>query len=327
MKKFYTLILSFFFIAAAFAQTNTAVTNGRWDNANTWSLRHAPINGETVEIPADKTVEVSGNIDLLSTTLDVKIWGSMVLNNGKLNLGTNSKITLFEGATLVTSKFTPADKINIGSVEKYTGTEGTLTGPLLSSNKTSISPNGFMTSEPVVLPVKFASFNVAAKNNEVLVKWSTAEETGAAYYEVQRSNNGTQWTAIGQVKAAGNTKSLTPYNFTDRHNLAGTVYYRIKQVDVDSKMIYTAVQTLVNTNGSQVSIVAANQKVAVQFAQPVKGKVEVVVLNRAGQVVARQLVENGAGQVVLHQIASLKGVYFVAVHNGQGISASQQVIL
>lgn len=242
-------------------------------------------------------------------------------------LGSNSKITLFNGGTLVTIKETPADKIQIGNVEKYNGSEGTLEGFMIATSTTSVSPNGFMKSQPIVLPVKFTAFTVAARNNAVELKWATALEVNAQYFEVERSTNGTAWAPVGRVKAAGNTTQLTSYSYTDRSTIAGTVYYRIKQADIDGKAMYTNVQSISNSNNGQISITAAHNKVAVQFAQPVKGKTEVLIINRGGQVVARQVVENGSGQVFLSNTTNLKGAYFVAVNNGNGISASQQVIL
>ena len=327
MKNLYTLFISFLFIISVSAQKNIAIADGTWTNNSIWSLNHVPVNGEMVIIPGDITVQVAGNQDYSTTQLDIQVWGTLEMNNGKLALGYQSKITLFDAATIETLKWNSADKINIGGVEKYNGAEGTITGPLVANNLTSVSPNGFMKSAPVVLPVKFAQFSVTTKNNAVQVQWATAEEVNAAYFEVQRSSNGTTWVEVGNVKAAGNTTALTQYNFTDRSMMTGKSFYRIKQADVDGKVVYTSVQSISNNGGKAVSIVTAAHQVAVQFAQPAKGKTEVLMLNAAGQVVIRQVVENGSGVVVLNNTTNLKGAYFVAVNNGAGISASQQIIL
>ena len=138
MKNFYSLLISFLFIAVSFAQTNSAVESGQWDNINIWSLKRIPSNGDRVEIPAGKVVEVEGNNDLSLANLDINVFGTLQLDNGKLLLGNNSKITLFETARLVTLKGNPSDKINIGGVEKYNGSEGGLTGFMVASNTTSL---------------------------------------------------------------------------------------------------------------------------------------------------------------------------------------------
>ena len=242
-------------------------------------------------------------------------------------LGGDSKISLTQYATIRSITGSNNNKISIGNVEKYNGSQGTLTGPLVASNTTGVVPSGFMAAEPVVLPVKFASFNLTAQHNSVLVKWSTAQEVDAAYFEVQRSSNGSTWTGIGQVTAAGNSNQLTHYQFTDASQQNGTAYYRIKQADHNGKAMYTTVQAIGATVVKPIHIFTANQTVTVQFAQPVKGKMEILVMNRAGQLLARQLVENGAGQVVLSSISHLKGAYFVTVTDGARIKATQQIIL
>ena len=250
------------------------------------------------------------------------VFGKLVLKNGKLRIGDNSKITLFTTGSLISIKENNADQITIGGIEKYNGTFGTLYGPLVASKSTS----GFQPVTYTVLPVKFTQFNVVAKNSHVVVQWATAEETGAAYFEVERSSNGTTWTTVGQVKAAGNTAQQTQYNYTDNYTVNGTIYYRIKQADVNGKANYTAIQTIRSGAMAQVNIVAAQNKVAVQFNQPVKGKVEVLIVNHAGQVINKQLIQNGAGQVVLNT-TNLKGAHFVTISNGAGINASKQVVL
>jgi hypothetical protein len=327
MKNLYALLLSFFFVSGLFAQKNTAiVNNGSWRNDATWSLNHTPVGGETVEIPAGLSVQVLDNINLSGSDIIIQIAGSLDFGNGKLALGSASKISLTENATIRSITGSNNNKISIGNVEKYNGSQGTLTGPLIASNITGVAPGGFMAAEPVVLPVKFASFSLSTQNNSVLVKWSTAQEVDAAYFEVQRSNNGSTWISIGRVTAAGNSNQLTQYQFTDANPQTGTMYYRIKQADNNGKAMFTTVQAIAATGVKPVHIFSTSQTVAVQFGEPVKGKMEVLVINRVGQVMTRQLVEPGASQVVLNGTSNFKGAYFVTVTNGTGIIATQQVI-
>lgn len=320
MKQFFTLALSFFFIASSFAQV-TAVKSGNWTDDNTWSTKMQPATGEDVIIPDDLTVEVAENL-MTSADLNVKIFGTLKLNQGKLRIGNNSIITIYPKGRLVPAQGNGGEKIEIGNTEQYTGLQGTLTGPMVASKSTS----GFQSFAMAALPVKFTQFSVATQNNNVLVQWSTAEEQDAAYFEVQRSTNGADWNAIGQVAAAGNSNRLTQYTFTDKNKLAGTVYYRIKQADINGKAAYTPVQSIRSQAAAQVAIVAYQSGVSVQFGQQVKGKVAVLVVNRAGQVVARQNFESPVGNVMLNT-ASLKGNFFVSIQSAAGVTASKQVVL
>jgi hypothetical protein len=92
-------------------------------------------------------------------------------------------------------------------------------------------------SAPV--PVLFAKLEAACTNNGALVSWSTGSESNSNFFEVQRSINGTGWTAVGTVKAAGNSSSVRTYQQLDVNG--GKAFYRIKQVDLDGHAIYTSV--------------------------------------------------------------------------------------
>lgn len=321
MKQFFTLVLSFFFVASSFAQV-TAVKSGSWEDNSTWNSKVQPKNGDEVVIPNGMIVEVDDNQKLTSANLKVNIYGTLAINQGQFRIGDNSVINIYATGRLVPVKGNGGEKVIIGAVEKYTGVQGIIYGPLTASKTTT----GFQSFTFSVLPVKFSAFSVATQNNNVLVQWSTAEESGAAHFDVQRSTNGTDWASIGRVAAAGNSSSLKQYAFTDKNKVTGTAYYRIQQVDANGQTAYTAIQTIRTAAPAQVSIVAYQNNVALQFTQQVKGKVAVVIVNRAGQVVAQQALENPVGNVTVNT-ASLKGNYFVTIQSVAGLSASKQVVL
>ncbi|GHN01856.1 hypothetical protein WSM22_33450 [Cytophagales bacterium WSM2-2] len=85
------------------------------------------------------------------------------------------------------------------------------------------------------LPIELVSFEARPKNGNVLLTWVTASETNSDHFEVLRSKNGTDWVAIGNVKAAGTTNEQHNYSFEDGSAFQGSSYYRLKQVDVDNK--------------------------------------------------------------------------------------------
>lgn len=100
--------------------------------------------------------------------------------------------------------------------------------------------------QPVVLGVKMASFTASLKSDKVNLDWSTASEENNSFFTVERSENGTSWSAIGQVKAAGNSTSVNFYGFTDASPVAGTSYYRIRQTDLDGQSTVSEIKTVNN---------------------------------------------------------------------------------
>ena len=90
------------------------------------------------------------------------------------------------------------------------------------------------------LPVIFGSYDVICNDRGALIVWSTVTEQNSDRFEIQRSSNGTDWTTVDIVAAAGNSDALLNYQYLDLH--AGTSFYRIRQVDKDERFVYTAIK-------------------------------------------------------------------------------------
>jgi hypothetical protein len=106
-----------------------------------------------------------------------------------------------------------------------------------------------------VLPVAWKYFSAVCKSGQVYLQWTTEKEEYSASFVVQRSTDGSTWTDISSVKAAGNSNSPKRYEFTDRSPATGTNYYRIKQKDLDDNFGYSEIKrVLVEAGSSQVII-------------------------------------------------------------------------
>ena len=110
-----------------------------------------------------------------------------------------------------------------------------------SSNTWSLT-NVVSFTKTVVVPVTWLSFNARLAGKTVLLDWKTATESNSSHFEVERSINGFEFEKIGIVKAAGNSNSISSYDFTDRLPIKGMNYYRIKQVDLDGKYTYSEIR-------------------------------------------------------------------------------------
>ena len=88
------------------------------------------------------------------------------------------------------------------------------------------------------LPVQFTGFTARRQQQTVVLNWTTAREQNSRSFTVERSADGTRYDSIGYVPAAN---ASSGYSFTDKEPLAGTGFYRVKQVDRDEKFLYSAV--------------------------------------------------------------------------------------
>lgn len=94
------------------------------------------------------------------------------------------------------------------------------------------------------LPVEFTYFTAKGLEDQVKLNWGTGMEENNEYFSVERSAGGQEWEEIQQVNGAGNTNVPQDYEVTDYQPLAGTSYYRIRQVDFDGGSETTEIRSV-----------------------------------------------------------------------------------
>jgi hypothetical protein len=99
------------------------------------------------------------------------------------------------------------------------------------------------------LPVTLTSFTVrrAPTTGAAVLNWTTATELNSASFVVERSTSpAAGFVAVGQVAAAGNSTTVRTYSLQDAEAsaLTATAYYRLRQVDQDGSVHYSAVAVL-----------------------------------------------------------------------------------
>jgi len=94
-------------------------------------------------------------------------------------------------------------------------------------------------SLPIILPVRFISFNANCQSNKVILSWKTAQEQNSSHFDIERSVDGIHWTVIGNKAASGNSTTIKTYSFTDDTPLQNN-FYRIGEYDLDGRVQYTA---------------------------------------------------------------------------------------
>lgn len=103
--------------------------------------------------------------------------------------------------------------------------------------------HGLVTFSNYLLPVELISFTAVRQDNNVNLQWKTAQESNSSHYIVEKSTDGNVFTAAGTVAAAGNSNNTLLYNYTDANAAAngGTIYYRLKMVDIDGSYKYSQI--------------------------------------------------------------------------------------
>jgi len=95
----------------------------------------------------------------------------------------------------------------------------------------------------IPLPVKLTYFNVKAEGKKAHLSWQTATEQNSDRFDIERSVDGLRFEKIGAVNAAGNSNIHIDYNFFDLAPKNGINYYRLKEVDIDSRQQFSEIRT------------------------------------------------------------------------------------
>jgi hypothetical protein len=168
----------------------------------------------------------------------------------------------------------------------------------------------------LLLPVTFSGFTAQAQSNAAVLNWTTASEENSNYFNVQASSDGTSWTNIGEVKAAGNSATPENYSFVDNTPAAGNNYFRVLEVSLDNTESYSVVRQL--TFGQPTTLT--------YYPNPVRNQVTITTSTLSPQSVklmnidGRLLQQNNnfvsGGSIDLSSYAS--GIYFLAIRNTAG---------
>ncbi|WP_377531837.1 T9SS type A sorting domain-containing protein [Pontibacter rugosus] len=108
--------------------------------------------------------------------------------------------------------------------------------------------------EPVPLPVELVKFKANTQGALVELKWQTASEQNSSHFTVERSTDGKNYESIGMVTGQGSSSSIMNYTFLDEAPVAGTSYYRLKQVDLDDSFSYSIVEAVTRSVAHMVNV-------------------------------------------------------------------------
>jgi hypothetical protein len=115
---------------------------------------------------------------------------------------------------------------------------------------TSSSPTG------QALPITLIALTAEpAGNSYIRVSWATASEQNNSGFEVERSADGVNFSALGWVAGNGTTSEQHSYEFDDKNASPNTTYYyRLNQLDVDGHGTLTYIVSAMITGGPGISV-------------------------------------------------------------------------
>jgi hypothetical protein len=185
-----------------------------------------------------------------------------------------------------------------------------------------------------LLPVELVSFTAEVRDGAVHLSWRTASELNNAGFEVERRSQGGSWNTLGFVRGAGTTTEGRSYSFVDTR-AAGTVQYRLKQVDFDGAFEYS---NIVEVNAGLPKTFALEQNypnpfnptTVISYQLPVASEVSLKVYDVLGREVmtlvnGRQ--EAGAYNITLNAANLSSGMYFYRLQAGNFVATKKMMLV
>jgi pectate lyase len=185
----------------------------------------------------------------------------------------------------------------------------------------------FTSNCSTVLPLQLLSFDVKldASSKKATASWTTTNEVNMASFQIEKSINGKDFSAIARITAT-NLNGSQHYSSVDGDVATGLSYYRLLQLDRDGKSVYSRVVTI-NNKSKQTLAVYPNPvttTLQVTHATAVKGAM-LSIISAEGKTIKTCWPVHGS-TVTSASVADLsRGSYMVVFHNGTGKSISKFV--
>lgn len=227
---------------------------------------------------------------------------------GGLSCGTDLVSAQYWGTNWVTPVFNPGTTCTGGAVE--TSLSSGVNVFTASSNHPFI-----LVKNTAPLPVEFISFDVGCDNANVKITWSTASEQNSSHFLVERSSDGTNFSSIATVVAAGNSSTVKNYSSLDSDPLSGLSYYRITQVDFNGASMTTEAKTITSCENDNVTVWGNDGVIYTSINTPEDRQYLIEVYNLLGQKLYAEPVNaiKGNNRFKLEPSELASGIYLVQV--------------
>ncbi len=187
------------------------------------------------------------------------------------------------------------------------------------------------------LPVELTSFTSTASAEGVTLMWITASETNNHGFNVERSYDGNIFSSVGFVNGHGTSTETHNYTYIDKpeNKTNSTLYYRLKQVDMDGRSTYSQVLTVTMDIPTQFSLSQNypnpfNPTTNIKYTVPQNGPVTIKLYDITGREVSTLVNEvKAVGSYDLKVDASglASGVYIYRMVAKNFVSVKKMSIL
>jgi hypothetical protein len=189
-----------------------------------------------------------------------------------------------------------------------------------------------VTLQIVPIPVELSSFSAEARNNNVVLNWTTASEINNSGFAVERKDgkwkmeNG-KWESVGFVEGKGSTTEVQSYSYSDGELNVGKYIYRLKQIDYDGSYEYSPEVEIEVLPPQEYSLKQNypnpfNPVTTIEYTLPENAEVSIEIYNALGELVSllvNGVIEAGYQKLTFDASSLTSGTYIYRI-NAKGQS-------
>jgi hypothetical protein len=249
--------------------------------------------------------------------------------NPKANVGSSyefigptrnfASIDTFATQVMVTATWLNTDQVTfrIGGENLSSGSQGA------ADRLYSLWFKSFRYIGAAFLPVSLTDWKANVVKNNVQLSWTSFHEKDIDHYTIERSHDGVNFHQVGSLIAEGDNDNKKNYTYTDKISPdPGTIYYRLKTIDLTGKNHYSEVRVVRIASASHsVSVVAYPNPVVdeLKITVPAKwqGKAISFEIYNINGLAVKRISNNASGitqSVNVHDLSP--GLYIVKVKSG-----------
>ncbi|MFY7900753.1 MAG: choice-of-anchor V domain-containing protein [Chitinophagaceae bacterium] len=197
----------------------------------------------------------------------------------------------------------------------------------------------YSSSSVIALPIELKSFQANVIKEQVQLQWQTSSEINADYFVVEKSTDGQVFTALSNVKAAGNSTTNQSYSYVDNQvaYFNRTIFYRLKQVDKDGSFKYskTVIATIQSSHNVVVNkmfptITKPGATMYADVTSKTNTTIRITLTNSLGKTlqVIQQNVQSGNQKIAINISATLRAERIWATFtDNEGAKQTMPIIL
>jgi hypothetical protein len=169
----------------------------------------------------------------------------------------------------------------------------------------------------VALGVKLEQFSASAIGGNAVLNWRTASEINNDHFDVERSTDGRSFTAIARIKGNNTTTGAHAYTYTDAL-VANTVYYRLRQADIDGTTSYSNIITVKTNNLSD-----RNTTV---YPNPFTDRLQIMIVSEKEETVQLTVSDVTGRQLVSQAVRINEGQQVISIDNTISLPAGMYLL-